>query len=118
MLERQGGFALLVDLVHPLQTLAEAAREHGQQRLVLEGERPSLGQIDPDDEHALRDAAARSPPCRAPMRWDVSRSPSRNELSICRVSGGRSVHCAGSPTDTTRGVAVTGFRGGTVGPGR
>ena len=53
MLQRQGGFALLVNLVHPLQALAEAARQHGEQGLVLEGERPLLGQIDPDDEHAF-----------------------------------------------------------------
>ena len=53
VLKRQGGFALLVNLVHPLQALAEAACQHGQQGLVLEGERPLLGQIDPDDQHAL-----------------------------------------------------------------
>ena len=64
MLQRQRGFPLLVDLVHPLQTLAEAAGQHRQQGLVLGGERPSLGQLDPDDQHALRDAAARCPPSR------------------------------------------------------
>lgn len=53
VLQGQSGFALLVDLVHPLQTLAEATGQHGEQGLVLQGERALLGQVDPDDEHAL-----------------------------------------------------------------
>ncbi len=53
MLQRQGRFALLVDLMHPLQPLAEAARQYGQQGLVFEGERSLLGEIDPYNEHAL-----------------------------------------------------------------
>lgn len=53
VLQGQSGFALLVDLVHLLQTPAEAAGQHGEQGLVLQGERALLGQVDPDDEHAL-----------------------------------------------------------------
>lgn len=53
MLQGQGGLTLLVDLINPLQALAEPGRQHGEQGLVLEGEGPSFGQIDPHDEHAL-----------------------------------------------------------------
>lgn len=46
VLQSQCGFALLVDLVHPLQALAEAAGQHGEQGLVFQGERTLIGQVD------------------------------------------------------------------------
>ena len=54
MLQRQSGFALLVELMYPLQALAQSAGQHRQQRVILGGERSMFGQFDPDDEHPLR----------------------------------------------------------------
>lgn len=67
MLQSQRGLTLLVHLVHPLQALTEAPGQHREQGLVLEGEGPFAGQIDPDDEHALGVLQCRR--CRAATCW-------------------------------------------------
>ncbi len=52
VLQRQRRFPLLVELMHPLQSLAEAAGQHREQRVVFGGERSSLCQLDVHHEHA------------------------------------------------------------------
>ena len=61
-LQRQRGLPLLVELVHPLQTLAEATGQHREQRVVFGGERSPLGQLDRTRRARRADAAARCPP--------------------------------------------------------
>jgi hypothetical protein len=53
VLQRQCGFALLVDLMHAVQPLAQATCQHGEQGLILEGKRALLGEINPYHEHAV-----------------------------------------------------------------
>ena len=52
-MQRQSRFPLLVDLMDALQSLAETARLHGEQRLIFEGELALFGEIDPDNEHTI-----------------------------------------------------------------
>ena len=54
VLQRQRRFPLLVELMDPLQALAEAARQHREQHVVLGGERSSFGQLDVQHEDAAR----------------------------------------------------------------
>ena len=49
VLQRHGGFALLVDLVDALQALTKASGQHREQCVVFRGEWPLLSQLDPDD---------------------------------------------------------------------
>ena len=62
MLQRHSGFALLVHLVDALQALTEASGQHCEQRVVFRGERPLLGQLDPERPTLRGDGAARCPP--------------------------------------------------------
>ena len=52
VLQRHGGFPLLVQLVDAVQALTEASGHQREQRVILRGEGPSLGQLDPDDQHS------------------------------------------------------------------
>ena len=53
MLQRQCRFALLVDLMHPVQCLAETTSLHGEQGLILKSECALLGELNPHDEHTF-----------------------------------------------------------------
>ena len=65
VLQRQRRLPLLVQLVHSLQALAEAAGEHREQRVVFRGERSLFGQLDVHVPGYRGDAAVRCPPCPA-----------------------------------------------------
>ena len=69
VLQRQRGFPLLVELMHPLQTLTEATGQHREQRVVFGGERSSLGQLDVHHEHAP---------------WMLQRDARRRRVARCR----------------------------------
>ena len=66
VLQRQRGFALLVELVDALQALTEATGQHREQGVVLGGERPLLGQLDPDDQHSAGMLQRDARPARLP----------------------------------------------------
>jgi hypothetical protein len=52
VLQCQRRLALLVELVNPLQALAEPPRQNREQHVILGSERPSFGELDVQHEHA------------------------------------------------------------------
>jgi hypothetical protein len=52
VLQGQGGFALLVQLVDAVQALTEPPGQDLQQVVILRSERALLRQVDPNDQHS------------------------------------------------------------------
>ena len=111
VLQRQRRLPLLVELVHPLQALAEAAGQHRQQGVVLRRERPLLGQFDAARRARHAGAAGR---CR-PRRVRRCRRPAARRRAARRSPAG----CARADPPTARarrqhttcgGVGVRGVR--------
>ena len=111
MLQRHSGFALLVDLVDPLQALTEASGQYREQRVVFSGERPMFGQLDPEDQHSAEMAQRDARRARFLGATVVSGSPSRNDSITCRSRGVRSAHPTGSPAHISSGATDSSVAG-------